>query len=218
MSDEFETWDAAYVLGALSPQERSRYERHLAECPACREAVASLAGMPGLLVTASAPREPVEPPPPTLLPALLSTVRRRRRRSRTAFGATVLAAAASLIAVLVLVLSPAEPERPARPTRTAMTQTVPGPLSAEAALTTAPWGTRIDVTCRYEEKSGWQEKPRLYTLQVTDRAGHKDQIASWDAIPGQASTIDGLTPMHRSEIASIEINTASGTPILRLRP
>jgi predicted anti-sigma-YlaC factor YlaD len=41
--------DGAYVLGALSPAERSAYERHLGTCPACREAVAEIAVLPGLL-------------------------------------------------------------------------------------------------------------------------------------------------------------------------
>ncbi|GAB4083860.1 anti-sigma-L factor RslA [Myceligenerans cantabricum] len=47
--DHYAEWDAAYVLGALSPSERHAYERHLAACDACRAAVAELAGMPGLL-------------------------------------------------------------------------------------------------------------------------------------------------------------------------
>jgi hypothetical protein len=41
--------DGAYVLGALSPSERAAYERHLSDCPACREAVAEIAVLPGLL-------------------------------------------------------------------------------------------------------------------------------------------------------------------------
>lgn len=51
--DEFAEWDAAYVLGALSPSDRRAYERHLAGCAACRSAVAELAGLPGLLGTIS---------------------------------------------------------------------------------------------------------------------------------------------------------------------
>ena len=39
----------AYVLGALSPAERSAYERHIAACVTCRNEVAELAGLPGLL-------------------------------------------------------------------------------------------------------------------------------------------------------------------------
>ncbi|MEV0892521.1 zf-HC2 domain-containing protein [Promicromonospora sp. NPDC050262] len=51
--DRYAEWDAAYVLGALSPSDRRTYERHLAECAACRAAVAELAGLPGLLGTIS---------------------------------------------------------------------------------------------------------------------------------------------------------------------
>ena len=36
--DRYAEWDAAYVLGALSPSDRRTYERHLAECAACRAA------------------------------------------------------------------------------------------------------------------------------------------------------------------------------------
>ena len=48
-SDRHAHWDAAYVLGALSAAERQEYEDHLTSCPSCRDAVAELAGMPGLL-------------------------------------------------------------------------------------------------------------------------------------------------------------------------
>lgn len=51
--DRFAEWDAAYVLGALSPSDRHAYERHLGECAACRAALAELAGLPGLLSTLS---------------------------------------------------------------------------------------------------------------------------------------------------------------------
>jgi hypothetical protein len=51
--DKFAQWDAAYVLGALSPADRREYEEHLASCPACQAAVSELAGMPGLLAQVS---------------------------------------------------------------------------------------------------------------------------------------------------------------------
>jgi anti-sigma factor RsiW len=38
-----------YVLGALAPAERDAFERHLGECASCREEVAELAVLPGLL-------------------------------------------------------------------------------------------------------------------------------------------------------------------------
>ncbi|WP_026818543.1 anti-sigma factor family protein [Arthrobacter castelli] len=48
-SDPFREWDAAYVLGSLTPADRAAYEAHLAECPRCSAAVADLAGLPGIL-------------------------------------------------------------------------------------------------------------------------------------------------------------------------
>ena len=39
--DEYVQWDAAYVLGALSPAERREYEEHLAGCPACQAAISA---------------------------------------------------------------------------------------------------------------------------------------------------------------------------------
>jgi hypothetical protein len=47
--DGFREWDAAYVLGALSSDDRRDYERHLQGCAACAAAVAELAGLPGIL-------------------------------------------------------------------------------------------------------------------------------------------------------------------------
>lgn len=48
-ADEFATYDAAYVLGALSPEDRQAFEEHLQECDRCAAAVRELAGLPGLL-------------------------------------------------------------------------------------------------------------------------------------------------------------------------
>jgi len=42
-------WDAAYVLESLSPGDRREFEAHMANCPACRQAVAKLSGMPAIL-------------------------------------------------------------------------------------------------------------------------------------------------------------------------
>ena len=38
-----------YVLGAIDPAERSKVDAHLSTCPACREELAGLAGLPALL-------------------------------------------------------------------------------------------------------------------------------------------------------------------------
>ena len=78
-------WDAAYVLGSLSSVDRREFEGHMAHCPACREAVAELSGVPALLsqldrdeVTAITQSDdiPMATPEmsPELLPSLLAKV------------------------------------------------------------------------------------------------------------------------------------------------
>jgi hypothetical protein len=47
--DKYTQWDAAYVLGSLTESDRREFDAHLAQCPACREAVDELSGVPALL-------------------------------------------------------------------------------------------------------------------------------------------------------------------------
>ena len=97
MSDPYRDWDAAYILGALSPGDRREYEQHLACCRRCAAAVASFAGMPGIL--SAVPREttaellgPVSSPA-TLLPGLVHAARAGQRRARTRVAAVIAATA-----------------------------------------------------------------------------------------------------------------------------
>ncbi|UFS59014.1 anti-sigma factor family protein [Subtercola endophyticus] len=131
-ADVYRDWDAAYVLGSLSPAERLEYEEHLARCPECAALLAELAGMPSLLASLSADEafaidaaidaaidgavgsghnatgEAVDAPP-TLLPTLLSRARSARRRSRlisVGVGVGSVAAAVALTLVVALAIWP----------------------------------------------------------------------------------------------------------------
>jgi anti-sigma factor RsiW len=96
--------DGAYILGALAPAERADYEKHLPTCAMCREAVAQLAVLPGLLGRLDpATAAPTVTAPLTLLPRVLTAAatgrraeRRRELRSRISIGL-----AAALVAVAV---------------------------------------------------------------------------------------------------------------------
>ncbi len=48
-SDHCAMWDAAYVLGSLSANDRDEFEAHLDGCASCRQGVAELSDMPALL-------------------------------------------------------------------------------------------------------------------------------------------------------------------------
>ncbi len=72
---EYQMWDAAYVLGALSDADRRHYEAHLAGCVSCRDAVAELAAVAPLLALAG--DDASVPPCPDLLPSLTAKADQR---------------------------------------------------------------------------------------------------------------------------------------------
>ena len=226
--DQFTLYDAAYVLGALSPAERREFEDHLKDCVACSIAVGGLAGLPGLMSKVSEEQltAEVEAPPETLLPSLARAVRRERGRRRLAVGAAG-AAAAALIAVGAAVLAgpPDSPVGPpvASPSTTtagsadlALTAVVPSPVIASARLVEMGWGTRIDLTCSYNAKAFAPPGGFAYALVVIDRSGAAQQVATWKALPGRKFTLMGATSLSRRDIAAVEVRLMSGLAILRL--
>ncbi len=104
--DEYEDWDASYVLGALPTDQRLQYEQHLSECSACRAAVAELAGMPGIVgrlsleealaISASDEAKVTQPPSVTLRAAAHRVRARRRVRRLLASFAVATTVAASI--------------------------------------------------------------------------------------------------------------------------
>ncbi|WP_348787564.1 zf-HC2 domain-containing protein [Leifsonia sp. NPDC080035] len=224
--DEFATWDAAYVLGALSPAERRAYEEHLRTCERCGEAVAELAGMPGLL--GRVPRElafaVLEAEPPSdggvgaeVLPSLLHTARRRRIRSRWITATVAAVAAAVLVGVLAIVLPSVLNSSTSSATTVAMQQVEPSALTADLRLTAEPWGTRIDSRCSYAEVgSGEKGRAWTYAMVVTDRDGRQAQISTWTAEEGSTVVPTATTSVPLADIAAVDIRSAGdGTVLLR---
>ena len=231
MSCEFRHHDGAYVLGALAPAERLDFERHLPGCVECSRAVQELAGLTGLLarmspdVLASPPVD--EAAPETLLPALVREVRRAQRR-RTWIAAGFAAAAALVVTIGTLgVTGYFEPDHTTTspPTSSMATEEsrpmVPldhEPLSADLAMTRVPWGTRLDLTCRYAvhgDEWGWSAGS-TYALFVRTRDGRVEQVATWRGLPGKTMVITAATATGRDDIASAEVRAADGTLVLRL--
>jgi anti-sigma factor RsiW len=76
-----------YLFGAITPADRVTVVRHLATCPPCRDELAGLAALPGLLirppVAAAAfddddpAAEPQKAPGPTLLHRTIDAITRR---------------------------------------------------------------------------------------------------------------------------------------------
>jgi len=225
-TDEFTLYDAAYVLGALSPAERRDFEDHLKSCSACSTSIGELAGLPGLMSKVSVEQltADVEAPPETLLPSLARAVRRERGRRRLAMGAA--AAAVCLIAGGAVALTardaPAPPSAASTsPSATgspnrALSALLPSPVTASARLVDTAWGTRIDLTCSYSPTGSSPAGGFPYALVVIDRSGVAQQVAAWKSLPGRELTVMGASSLTRQEIAAVEVRTLSGLAILRL--
>ncbi len=227
--DRFARYDAAYLLGALEPEERQEYVEHLHTCAACRRSVAGLAGLPGLLARVppdllAGVADPVvdEPPPATLLPALLAEVQgtSRRRRRRAVVGGVLGAVAAAVVAVVALGAlgvggraAPSQPPVAAAGTVT-MAPVAVTPIRATAQLQPVAWGTRIVLRCTYPSADRYGAAAGSYALVVRDRSGRVEQVATWNAVPGQESVVSAATAWSSADIAALEVRTAAGSPVL----
>jgi hypothetical protein len=220
--------DGAYVLGALSPEDRVAFERHLPGCPECAQSVRELAGLPGLLARVPVeildPEQQPTPVPETLLPALVRRVRRSQRRRMWLTGGLVAAAAVVAIgAVGVATLggdSPG-PQATSAPTTAAPVRLHPvgaEPISGWLSLTQVGWGTRLDLTCSYaEESDDWQDPSwSTYTMYVTRADGSVEQVASWKGLPGKTMHLTAATSADAKEIEDVQVRTADGSTVLEL--
>ena len=223
-SDRFENYDAAYVLGALTGDDRRAFEEHLQQCDRCATSVRELAGMPGIMARAN-PIEaeaPVPPLPDTLLPRLLATRDRERRRRHWVVGGLA-ACAAAVLAVIIGVGAVVLDDEGAggvgdggSPAELAFEQLVASPVHANGDLNKVDWGTRIDIDCTYDTGRGYEE--RSYKMIVESELGAREQVAVWKVRPGQDVALTGSTDLSPTEIASIDIVAADGTSLLRARP
>jgi hypothetical protein len=231
--DAFRDWDAAYLLGSLSAAERRGFEHHLEGCASCAAAVAELAGLPGLLskVTvndASALLGDGEAlaPPATLLPRLVHSVRRRRRRRILVSTLGFVAAAAAIVLAVPLLMQATVPSAgPATSAvsqaQIALSQVVPSPLQASIRLVPQPWGTRVEMNCRYAAQSSGDGYVTSadYAMYVTDAAGQATQIATWTAGPGEDAEPAGTTSLTPGQIVFVDVRAVStGAVLLRGSP
>ncbi|KGI67035.1 zf-HC2 domain-containing protein [Mycolicibacterium rufum] len=227
VDDRYLTWDAAYVLGALSTDDRLEYEDHLTGCTRCRTAVAELGGMPGLLglldlddVNALDHEQPDPPLRPEVRESVLAKVRWRRRRTRWVNSAVIGLAAAVLAVGVLLVARPQIVGLQNRPDtqNTAMIEmnkVAPTPINASIALTDFGWGTRVDMVCTYGQWGDSTTAPKDLGMVVLTRDGNRSQIATWLGVPGATALPSGTTPIQRDDIAAVQmVSVSDGTVLL----
>ena len=215
-----------YVLGALDPAERDRFERHLSTCDDCRQELAGLAVLPALLtrlgeedhVAGAAPAPLALPslvPPPLVPPRLappplervLEAVARRRRRERRRNRLLALAAtlAVCVAAVTVAALVVPRSEGSAR-------LYVADASSVTARIEERPWGMAVRISAQ-------DLPPRAgYAAFAVADDGHRAHVASWSDT-GVPVELEGSCYLRVDEVAQVEIVGAPGDEVLSvLRP
>lgn len=220
--DRYAEWDGAYVLGALAPAERADYERHLAACLTCQDAVADLAPLPGLLARVDPDTlDSVDELPPADLERRLMAAARppwwRRTSTRVGLG---LAAAAAVAAVLLVpvVIGHSGSDPLVHVDLHSAAGAPASPLSASVGLAPEDWGTRVDMVCRYRA-TGTSYGARAYALYVVGDDGRTQRVSTWNSAPGDVARTTGSTSLSVGDIARIELrDEASGAVLLSTSP
>lgn len=207
----------AYALGALEPRERGAVEAHLRECPACREEVARLAALPGLLARLPDGGEgDVPAAPPDLGERAMATIasrRRARRRRQRRWGAAlggVAAAAVLLVALVVAGGGGGDDGDGGVPLRIEAVAADAGDVTGTAWADGRDWGTAIGVDLR-----GLPERP-AYELTAIADDGRREVAATWSPTRSGAARIEGGCAIRPADMAGYEVTAASGEVLLRL--
>jgi anti-sigma factor RsiW len=218
-------WDAAYVLGSLSAGDRREFETHMADCPACRQAVVEISGMPAMLsqfdgndiaaINGSGQVSEVPAMSSQLLPSLLAMVRWRRRRTRLMTWTTSAAAAVLLTIAVAVGIQGRFPTSPPPQTTAAalpMSQVGTTLLASSVALSGQQWGTYI--TLKFVCLAPPDAYHNTVALIVVGRDGSQTRLATWVAIPGQTATPTGSISTPINQIATVQVVLADNGQVL----
>ena len=197
----------AYVLGGLDDADRARFEDHLQRCAVCRDDLAELETLPGLLgavpvpdavaLAVPAPRVPRTADPSAVVPQpVLDELAARRRTARRRLTALVGAVAAACLALgfaAAPLLAPAN-----RPDASYSVVADTG-IQVTVGMVKKTWGTELAVDGKSLPNTG------KLSLWVKDRAGTEDRACAWMATPSGKARVTSATPLQYSSIASVEV-------------
>lgn len=199
-------WSASYVLGALDPEERRRFEAHLVGCDQCRGEVAEFAPIPALL--ARAPHaEPVAAPDRIAdvaarrVRADWSALTTSRRRWR--WGAAV-ASGAALVAATVAAGAVA----PLGPEGTALLVTGGRVASATVQVDPRAWGSAVHLDLTGLPARGG------YVAWVIGPDGEQQQVAAWGPTPTGQAAVTGASSVPVEALVEVRVTSEDPRDLL----
>lgn len=198
----------AYVLGGLDQADLREVQDHLPTCATCRDELAALAVLPGLMrrrrdddATASTPAAP-----PQLLPALLRQVDVERRRDRL-HARGRLAVAAVTVAALTAGAGAVLSRDAGSGSQVSFAVTAGSATSGQASLLAKPWGTAITVDLAGLPRTG------RFVLRTTSRDGTSEQAATWAATANGVARVVGATSISTADVTEVAVLGPSGQPV-----
>ncbi|MCV7221584.1 anti-sigma factor family protein [Mycolicibacterium elephantis] len=208
-------WDAAYVLGALSVDERRIYEDYLAANPQALAELTDLAEMPGILGALS--REEAlelagiadDAPAVDHHDNVASLAAERQRRSRRTVLAAAVAVAAALAIVGGVVGATVFPRTSDQVQTVAMAPMQPGQregLTAQLAVTEKQWGTELRWSCQYSKD--WARNVASYDIVVTTHDGIQTVVGSWRPAGDESTGLSAATSIAASAIHTVDIRVS----------
>jgi hypothetical protein len=197
----------AYVVGALDPRQRADLEAHIAPSPACRDELAQLAPLPGLMSRLSVD-EAVSGPPPVddaMLERLLVAASRDRRAATHRRWLAVAAAVAVLAGGTTAGVAV---HRSMTATHWQQVSAADGPVHMTVDMQPGATGTALHLWLR-----GVPSGERCRLVAIADD-GSRDFAGSWEATYSGTATIRGITSIERSHLHRLAIETYDGTTLV----
>jgi hypothetical protein len=200
---------SAYVLGGADAREQQLVADHIPGCPACREELARLAPIPGLLARLPPAMVPGRvPPSPAAGPRGLTRLMRSRAWQATALAAAALAVglAAGFSLAAPGASHPAAPgASAAAPGITFSGDNPAAHVRATAVLTATSWGTRIEL-----QLSGAPLNNQCALIVIT-REGASEQAGIWAAWSTGPINVPASASWHLSDITKLTIISGART-------
>ena len=196
-----------YLVGALDPRERADVEAHLAHCPACRDELAGLAGLPGLMSRLTTEEVLAGPPPvdDALLERLLRSAARDRKAARQRRWLTAVAAVCVLLAGSV---GGVTAYRAATAPQVHTVAASSGPVHMSVKMATISTGTSMTLWL-----SGVPSDEHCRLIAVSD-TGQRETAGSWEATYSGTAVIKGTTSIGYAHISKLVIETYDGTELV----